>query len=143
MVDQVGSSITRVLFEIIDLKGCENQVANHLLRLEEEGRPKESMEINDEFLYERILAASHDLMRWFGYDANFLESNIMPEGLNSHHRKKFLYEAKKFYWDEPYQLKICTDGVRRQFVPEIEMIPILEVCHSSPVEGLMEDTDNC
>lgn len=39
-------------FKVKDQRGCENQVADHLSNLEERGRPKESMEITDEFLDE-------------------------------------------------------------------------------------------
>lgn len=72
-------------------------MTNHLSRLEGEGRPKVILEINNNFPNEHILAAYHDLIPWFANFANFLASEIMPKSLNFHQRKKFLYEARKFY----------------------------------------------
>ena len=44
-----------------------------------------------------------------------------------------MYDVKKFFWDEPYLYRSCTDGLIRRCVPEVEMFTILEACHSSPV----------
>ncbi|XP_070057494.1 uncharacterized protein [Nicotiana tomentosiformis] len=44
--------------DIQDKKGSENQVVNHLSRLEEDGRPHASVEINDSFPDEQLLALS-------------------------------------------------------------------------------------
>jgi len=38
--------------DIQDIKGSENQVADHLSHLEEEGRQHDGLEINDSFLDE-------------------------------------------------------------------------------------------
>nr|XP_009791419.1 PREDICTED: uncharacterized protein LOC104238681 [Nicotiana sylvestris] len=46
-------------FEVKARKGTENQVADHLSRLEEAGRPKIHLEINDAFPDEHILALSN------------------------------------------------------------------------------------
>ena len=44
--------------EIVDRKGSENQVADHLSRLKEEGRPRDGLEINDSFPNEQLLSVS-------------------------------------------------------------------------------------
>lgn len=44
--------------EIVDRKGCENQVADHFSLLEEEGRPRDGLEINDSFPDEQLLSLS-------------------------------------------------------------------------------------
>ncbi|XP_070057219.1 uncharacterized protein [Nicotiana tomentosiformis] len=44
--------------DIQDKKGSENQMADHLSRLEEEGRPYDGLEINDSFPDEQLLALS-------------------------------------------------------------------------------------
>lgn len=103
--------------------------------MEEEERPKYSLDIKDDFPNEYILAASHNLMPWFVDFANFLASDLMSDGLNSHQRKKFIYEARKFYWEEPYLFKVCADGVIRRFVLKVGKMPILEACHFILVGG--------
>lgn len=41
----------------------------------------------------------------------------------------------KYFWDEPYLYRSCADGTIRHCVPDIEMLIILESCHSSLVSG--------
>ena len=78
-------------FVVKDRKGTENQVADHLSRLEEEAMLKlgDRAEINDAFPDEQVLAASHDLIPWFADFANYLASDIVPPYLSFHQRKKF------------------------------------------------------
>ncbi|XP_060190996.1 uncharacterized protein LOC132620349 [Lycium barbarum] len=122
-------------FEVKDRKGCENQVADHLSRLEEGGRPLDGLEINESFPDEQVMAGSHDMIPWYADFANFHASDIMPGDLNFHQKKKFLSDARKFYWDEPYLFRVCADNIIRRCIPEVEMMPIIEACHSSPVGG--------
>nr|XP_009777677.1 PREDICTED: uncharacterized protein LOC104227184 [Nicotiana sylvestris] len=59
-------------FEVKDRKGTQNQVADHLSRLEEEGRPRGDLEINYAFLNEHILALSSTFAPWYADIANCL-----------------------------------------------------------------------
>lgn len=59
------------------------------------------MDIKDDFPDEHILAAYYDLIPWVADIVNFLGSDVMPDGLNSYQIKKYIYEARKFYRDEP------------------------------------------
>uniref|UniRef100_UPI001CC02756 hypothetical protein n=1 Tax=Escherichia coli TaxID=562 RepID=UPI001CC02756 len=96
-------------FVLKDRKGTENQVADHLSRLEEEAMLKlgERTENNDAFADEQLLAASHDLIPWFADFANYLASNLVPSDLSFHQRKILMYDVKKFFWDEPYLYRRC------------------------------------
>ncbi|XP_075111304.1 uncharacterized protein LOC142181730 [Nicotiana tabacum] len=106
--------------EIIDRKGSENQVADHLSRLEEKGRPHDGLEVNDLFLDEQLLSMSLTRMPWFTDVANYLEAQIGLLGL-------LLGRA----------FKTCTNGIIRRCVPEEEQLGILEACHSSPFGGYL------
>ena len=79
--------------------------------------------------------ASQDLIPWFADFSNYLASNIVPSDLSFHQRKKFMYDVKKFFWDEPYLYNSCSDGLIRRCVQECVMLSVLEACHSSPVGG--------
>ncbi|XP_049369932.1 uncharacterized protein LOC125834821 [Solanum verrucosum] len=94
-------------FEVKDRRGCENQV----------------------------LAATFDLILWFVDYANFLVSDLMPNGLTYQQRKRFLHDVDKYFWDEPYLYRVCADNIIRYCVPEAKMLHILEACHSSPWQG--------
>ena len=92
-------------------------------------------DIYDTFPDEHVLAASQDLITWFTNFANYLASDIVPSDLSFHQRKKFMYNVKKFFWDEPYLYRSCADRLIRRCVPECEILSVLEACHSSPVGG--------
>lgn len=62
-------------------------------------------------------------------------SEVMPDNLSFHQRKKFLHDVTQYFWDKPYFFRRCADGVIRRCVPDMEMLSILEVCHTSPVGG--------
>ncbi|XP_049399782.1 uncharacterized protein LOC125863841 [Solanum stenotomum] len=93
--------------------GIENQVADHSSRLEEDVLLKlgDGAEINDSFPDEQVLAAY----------------------LSFQQRNKLMHDVNKFFWDEPYLLRICVDGIIHRCVPEVEVMSILEVCQSSSV----------
>ncbi|XP_070050139.1 uncharacterized protein [Nicotiana tomentosiformis] len=57
--------------EIQDRKGSENQVVDHLSRLEEEGRLHDGLEINDSFPDEQLLSIFMTGMPWFVDVANY------------------------------------------------------------------------
>ena len=86
-------------------------MADHLSRLEEEGRPHDGLEINDSFADEQLLAISMSRMPWFTDLANYLVSGIVPNEFSSNQRKKLKRDCLDYYWDEPYLFQICTDGV--------------------------------
>ncbi|XP_070017978.1 uncharacterized protein [Nicotiana sylvestris] len=130
----VGDSFEECL-KLFPLNGSENQVADHLSRLEEEGRPCDGLEINDTFPNEKLLVVSMSGMSWFIDVANYLVTGIIPCELSSNQRKKLKRDSLDFYWDEPYLFKVYSDGVTRRCVPEEEQLSILEACHSSPYGG--------
>ena len=124
-------------FEVRDKKGTKNQDADHLSRLEDEAMRELGYKTNidDTFPDEHVLAASKDLIPWFSDFANDLASDIIPSDLSFHKRKKFMYDVKKFFWNEPYLYMSCVDRLIRCCVLEFEMLSVLEACHSSPVGG--------
>ncbi|KAL4311530.1 hypothetical protein GQ457_01G019260 [Hibiscus cannabinus] len=89
--------------EVKDRKGTENQVANHLSRLDNPHNQDRDVEISDSFPDEKILFAT--AIPWYADIVNFLVSGIVPPDLSSQGRKKFRHDAKFFYWDEPYLFK--------------------------------------
>ncbi|KAL4311338.1 hypothetical protein GQ457_01G019850 [Hibiscus cannabinus] len=146
--------------EIIDRKGTENQVADHLSRLENKDIADTADEIQEGFPDEQLLIATS---KSAGIDANFIEavteliasaeelaekstpwyadfvnyivSGILPHQLNYQGRKRFKHNAKGYFWDEPYLFKQCADQIIRRCIPEEEQQTILEQCHSAPYGG--------
>ncbi|XP_075100253.1 uncharacterized protein LOC142176430 [Nicotiana tabacum] len=102
-------------FEVKDRKGTENQVVDHLSRLEEARRPKGDLEINDAFPDEHILALSSTFAPLYADIANYLVSDLIPNGLESYQKKKFLRDCRQYYWEEPFLFRVCIDNIIRSF----------------------------
>ncbi|XP_038976654.1 uncharacterized protein LOC113463578 [Phoenix dactylifera] len=118
--------------EIRDKRGMENVVADHLSRLEGQSRADEVL-INESFLDEQLLAVS--VIPWYADFVNYLVSGIVPPDLSYHQKKKFLWDVKHYYWEEPLLYKHCADGMIRRCVPQDEMQDILDHCHSLECGG--------
>nr|XP_009805034.1 PREDICTED: uncharacterized protein LOC104250158 [Nicotiana sylvestris] len=83
--------------EIQDRKGSENQLADHLSQLEEEGTSHDGLEINDSFPDEQLLAISMTGMPWFVDLANYLMSGIVPDEFSSNQTKKLKRDCLDYY----------------------------------------------
>ncbi|KAL4353010.1 hypothetical protein GQ457_06G017930 [Hibiscus cannabinus] len=146
--------------EIIDRKGTENQVADHLSRLENKDIADTADEIHESFPDEQLLtatskpagidanfiaavteliASAEELTEkstpWYADFVNYIVSGILPHQLNYQGRKRFKHNAKGYFWDEPYLFKQCADQIIRRCIPEEEQQMILEQCHSAPYGG--------
>ncbi|KAL4290869.1 hypothetical protein GQ457_14G016200 [Hibiscus cannabinus] len=146
--------------EIIDRKGTENQVADHLSRLENKDIADTADEIQEGFPDEQLLIATSKSARidanfivavteliasaeelaekstpWYADFVNYIVSGILPHQLNYQGRKRFKHNAKGYFWDEPYLFKQCADQIIRRCIPEEEQQTILEQCHSAPYGG--------
>ncbi|KAL4363997.1 hypothetical protein GQ457_04G020360 [Hibiscus cannabinus] len=119
--------------EVKDRKGTENQVADHLSRLDNPHNQDRDVEICDSFPDEKIIFAT--TIPWYTDIVNFLVSGIVPPDLSSQGRKKFKHDAKFFYWDEPYLFKQCADQVLRRCAPEEEQKDIMYHCHAAACGG--------
>lgn len=67
--------------------------------------------------------------------AYYVVSEIISENLSFHQRKNFLHDVTQYFWDEPHLFRMCTNNIIRQCIPEVDMLGILEACHTSPVGG--------
>ena len=121
--------------EIKDKKGAENVVADHLSRLTETDRFG-SKPIDDSFPYDALLAIDNVHKEpWFADYANYVVGKILPPNLTYQQKKKFMSDVRRYFWDEPYLFRECTDGQFRRCISEWEVQPILASCHASPYAG--------
>ncbi|XP_074301547.1 uncharacterized protein LOC141632947 [Silene latifolia] len=75
---------------------------------------------------------------WFADYANYIVGGVLPPNLNYNQRKRFLFEVKRYFWDDPNLYKECGDGLYQRFIPQWQIHGILEGCHSSPYGGHQE-----
>lgn len=118
--------------EIKDRKGSENQVADHLSRLQNPTKDHFTT-IMEEFPDEHLFAIKEN--PWYADFANFLASKYVPDELSYQQRKKFFSDVKYYFWEDPYLYKICADNVIRRCVPMEEVPSILSHCHDREVGG--------
>ncbi|GJV74818.1 reverse transcriptase domain-containing protein [Tanacetum coccineum] len=114
-------------FKVIDTKGAENLVADHLSRLE---NPYENVldpkEINETFPLETlnmVTFRSDSSTLLFADFVNYYAGNFIVKGI------------KHYFWDNPYLFKICADQVIRRCVAGQEAVDILTACHSGPTRA--------
>ncbi|KAL1199582.1 putative mitochondrial protein [Cardamine amara subsp. amara] len=72
---------------------------------------------------------------WFGEIANYLAAEKEPEHFFGNKKRKFLREIRRYFWDEPYLYKNCSDGIFRRCVSDEEIPGILFHCHGSSYAG--------
>ncbi|RDY10502.1 Retrovirus-related Pol polyprotein from transposon 17.6, partial [Mucuna pruriens] len=114
--------------EIRDKKGAENSVVDHLSRIEKESEP---LPIRDEFPDEQLLHIK-SATPWFANICNYVATSQLPPDASLPYKEKLQSDAKYYIWDDPYRWRLCSDKVICRCIPEIEIISILQFCHSTP-----------
>ncbi|KAJ9543636.1 LOW QUALITY PROTEIN: hypothetical protein OSB04_023343 [Centaurea solstitialis] len=92
--------------EIVDRKGTENQVADHLSRIEGKVSSGGNHEIKEMFPDEQILAIRHfqeETTPWYADLANYLASGLKPYDFKTQQFKRFLHEN----WEQHQILQDC------------------------------------
>nr|GEV73797.1 reverse transcriptase domain-containing protein [Tanacetum cinerariifolium] len=131
--------IAEFTFKLIDTKGVENLVADHLSRLENlHQNVLDPKEINESFPLETLNLVStrgNSSTPWFADIANYHARNFVAKGMSSQQKSKFFKDVKHYFWDDPFLFKICADQVIRRCVSGHESIDILKACHYRPTRG--------
>ncbi|XP_074283548.1 uncharacterized protein LOC141608094 [Silene latifolia] len=68
---------------------------------------------------------------WYADFSNYVVGGELPLNMSYQQRKRFLHDAKRYFWDDPYLFKECADSLYRRCIPQWETRAILEGCHSS------------
>ncbi|KAG7559429.1 Integrase catalytic core [Arabidopsis thaliana x Arabidopsis arenosa] len=135
--------------EIVDKKGIENGVADHLSRI----RIEDELPIDDSMPEEQLMAikqlnksaqilksldqacAIEDKFPWYTDHVNYLVSGEEPPNLSSNEKKKFFKDIDHCDWDEPYLYTLYKDKIYRRCVSEDKTEGILLHCHGSAYGG--------
>jgi len=72
---------------------------------------------------------------WYVDIVNYLAADLEPDNLTDYNKKRFLGEIMRYYWDEPYLYKHCSDGVYRRCIAATEVPDILSHYHSPRYGG--------
>ena len=120
--------------DIVDRKGAENPVADNLSRLE--NILDDPLPINDSFPDEQLNVISTSRSTpWYADYANYIVAKFISPSFTYQQKKKFFYDLRHYFWDDPHLYKEGVDGVIRRCVPEHEQEQILRKCHSEAYGG--------
>ena len=120
--------------EIKDRKGCDNEIADHLSRLEKTTVEEEGTELTENFPNEQLFQLSFQ-SPWYADIVNFIACGVMLPEFSYQQRKKLRTNRKFYIWDDPLLFKRGADVIIRRCVPESEQGRILYEGHASPYGG--------
>ncbi|CAA7059841.1 unnamed protein product [Microthlaspi erraticum] len=136
--------------EVVDKKGVENGVADHLSRMRVEdivpindSMPEEQLmaimilkeSFDEKVRLEEVKALRDENLPWYADIVNFMVSGEVPSSFDAYKRKKFFKDARHYYWDEPYLYKRGPDSIYRRCIAEEDVQGVLEQCHGSAYGG--------
>ncbi|KAI3445417.1 hypothetical protein Pfo_002082 [Paulownia fortunei] len=122
--------------EIRDKKGTENVIADHLSRLEKHDQDVDpEPPITETFPDEQLFTLAIGKLPQYADLVNFLASNVFPPDLTRQQKKKFIFDVRHYFWEDPFLFKLCSDQIIRKCVPDEEIQSILHHCHSSLYGG--------
>jgi hypothetical protein len=93
--------------------------------------------VNDSFPNKQLAAIKVTLREspWYADYANFIVSKYLPPTVTAQQRRKFFYDLRHYFWDDPHLYKEGMDGIMRRCVPEYEQQEILRKCRGSAYGG--------
>ena len=121
--------------QIMDKKGVENAVKDHILRLTI-AHNTHNPPINDEFPEESLLLV--EKTPWYAHISNYLAIRGLPVDWKAQAREFFFVKIHSYYWEEPFLYKYCADQIIRRCVPEGEQQGILSYYHENACGGHFE-----
>jgi hypothetical protein len=120
--------------EILDKKGTENVVADHLSRLTMDFT-EDATPISETFPDEQLMHIAHNPAPWFADIVNYLVTGQMLLHWGQQDKLKFLSKVKTFLWDDPYLFKYCPDQIIRRCIPKFDQTNVISFCHDHACGG--------
>ena len=120
--------------EIKDKKGCDNVIADHLSRVEQNETEKEEAKLTENFPDEQLFKVSFQIP-WSADIVNYLACGVVPQEFSYQQKRKLRTDSRYYIWDDPLLFKRGVDMIIRRCVPESEQCKILNECHASPYGG--------
>ena len=93
--------------------------------------------IDDSFPYEQlnVINASHTAP-WYADYANYIIAKLLPPSFTYQQNKKFFYDLRHYFWDDPHLYKEGVDGV----ISIVYLSMNRNISYASVTPKLMEDT---
>ena len=115
--------------DIKDKRGCDNVIADHLSKVEEE-----EAGLTENFPNEQLFQLSFQLP-WYADIVNYLACGVVPPEFSYQQKRKLWTDSRYCIWDDPLLFKRGDDMIIRRCVPESQQCKIWNECHASPYGG--------
>ena len=102
--------------EIKDKKGSENEIVDHLARLEKPMEDKTWNVIKENFPNEQLFQVSVQIP-WYVDIMNFLACEIMPPEFSYQQKRKLRTDSRLYIWDDPLLFRRGVDQIIKRCVP--------------------------
>ena len=112
-------------FEIKDRKGIENQISDHLSRLEDFSHVNEGQYIREGFPDEQLMVLDISQVSWYAYIVNLIVSGEYPLGATTQQKKKLTHDAKFYVCEEPFLFNQGVERVVRRCILKSEVIKLI------------------
>lgn len=117
--------------KIVDRKGSENSVADHLNR---PVRKEDDLPLNDEFPNEHLFRMQDNIPSYADI-FNYLVTRSIPNDYSKFRKGKLISESRFYVWDKPNLWRHCSDQVIRRCIPDNEIQSVLAFCHEHAYGG--------
>ena len=121
-------------FEIKDRKGCDNVIADHLSRVEQNETEKEEAELTENFPNKQLFKVPFQIP-WYAHIVNYLACGVVPQEFSYQQKGKLRTDSRYYIWDDLLLFKRGADMIIRRCVSESEQCKILNEFHASPYGG--------
>ena len=96
--------------EIKDKKGCDNVIADHLSRVEQNETEKEEAELTENFPDEQLFKVSFQIP-WYADIVNYLACGVVPQEFSYQQKTKLRTDIRYYIWDDPLLFKRGADMI--------------------------------
>ena len=120
--------------KIKDKKGCDNVIADHLSRVEQNETENEEAELTENFPDEQLFKVSFQIP-WYADIVNYLACGVVPQEFSYQQKRKLRTDSRYYIWDDPLLFKRGAGMIVKRCVSESEQCKILNECHASPYGG--------
>jgi len=107
-IDTPIMSIDTPILEEVDIRSCAMVSIDIIAPVDR--HPSESTR-NWSPTEKCALTAVEKYYPWYADIVNYLAANVEPDNFTDYNKKRFLREIRRYYRDEPYLCKHCSDGI--------------------------------
>nr|GFA93534.1 reverse transcriptase domain-containing protein [Tanacetum cinerariifolium] len=111
--------------KIKDKKGTKHVFADHLSRIDND-ETSDNIDVDNNFPGETLIEITSNDTPWFADFENYLVGDIIPKGMTYQQKNKFFSDLKNYFWEDPYFLKVCSNGMIRRCVSGPRTCTILD-----------------